>query len=502
MTTKVKSKEQSEQPAAGPLDIEIVGFGPRDLRATYEPGLNVLAGKNGSGKSNNIGGLMWALGNDVAPKLRRGAEEAYVKINGQVIRSLPKPLKQTEDLELTLSDLSPITEIILPHVRDIKTADQHRIKNLLKIKPVDVSDEVLCMLVGDDEDALDYVERMEPEIRKKSIIEASEIVARRVHELKRSFLKRYDEAEALRLVNQAVKPERVVEVGVEEARAAEQEAVRRHERLSGEWAQRQKTEQLHGEIEATLGERPNVETAKSALQELQAANEEKRALCVELDAQIRELQVKLDAARAEGKTLLSRIRQAEEALERVGDDAVNWDRRQATLAEPITGATAADVEKAALTLQTAQETLEAARATAEYQERLKASDAARAERDAASLVADRLEKVATGVSGRLSEVLAGAGLPDWSFDGGRVYYRGELFTDLSLGQRADAVLAIRPAKPAPYNLEYVPWEFYAALAVDQEGRDLKQEFADALKRSGRIGLVEAPDAGEMRVEQV
>src|SRR6185503_16002996 len=352
---KPKQKLQRAQDA---LRVTVVGFGPADLiDAPLDPGFNMLEACNGGGKSQVLVALLWALGDkNMRPRLRHGAAEGYVEINDQRIATLDKEMAGVKDNERALYFQSLITEVIVPNVEDPKRAEPRRIAALMELVEVKLTDDALLTLVSDDQEVLDYALDREPLIRLKSVTDAAERIAHWAHYLKREVHGvAADTAQGKMDGAQAEKPEVLSEISSGEAKLKYDAAVRDHDRKSGEWDQRQKRAAERDEIEETLGERPDPDSALIGAQSAQ--NEYEACITMVADAEARVLQMKENLARAD----IAR-RKMQAIFETTRKMAESWDRRKAILDSEITGADADAVETARTAAETAYRELEEAKA--------------------------------------------------------------------------------------------------------------------------------------------
>ncbi len=474
--------------------IEIVGFGPGDLKSTLKPGWNPIVGKNGSGKSNCLAALLWALGGDVPVKLRHHAKEAYVEIDGVRIKTLSKPMLNIRDLELALRDESPISDVILPDVSDPKRAETKRIEALLRLVDIDVDQDAIATLVEEDEGALDYLAEQEPDIEKLSIVAAADKVRRRVHEIKRKWEGKADEAQGRINAVRIETPDDLVDTSVEDAQQAYDDAVRIHDRRSGEWSQRREREAERDDIRKNLGERPPVsayeETAEDAERQLRKATDD-----------VARLKAELQAAETSELGAKHGLTSARKLFEESKQEAALWDKRKAILASEITGASEESVELASRSVQQARVALSAARTSAEYREACQAVEEAQEERELALKRASRYEKLATSVTGRLSLLLTKAGIEKLTVEDGQLMYLhkdGEIepFTDLSFGERTDAVIDLLARKKVPHDILVLPWAFHAALQPEA-----REEVGRRFAERGICAITEQPsDTEGLRVE--
>lgn len=473
--------------------INIVGFGPSDLAATLKPGWNPITGANGSGKSNVLAALLWALGGDVPVKLRHDTSEAYVDIDGVRIKTLSKPMLNITDLELALRDESPIADIILPQVKDPKRAETARIEAVLRQVNLDVDAEVIRILVDNDETAFDYLADQEPDLEQFSIVAAADKTRRRIHEIKRKWESRADEEQGRINAVRIETPENLTERTVAEAQEAYDMAVRVHDRKNGEWAQRQEREQEREKIRRTLGTRPDMAAAESDYKAKDKIRDDWNSSVEGIEAKIKSLQRQLDLDTAELKHAEETFESAESTLLATKRAVEVWDSQKETLESKISGASGEDVERAAKAVALAREELSAARTSDEYREACATVEEAAQTRELSLKRALKYEKLATSVTSRLSQLLAKAGIEKLTVEDGRLMFIGddgelEAFTDLSFGERTDAVIDLLARQKVPHDILVLPWQFFSALQPES-----REEVGKRFASRGICAITEQPD---------
>lgn len=471
--------------------IAVVGFGPSDLLAELKPGWNPLTGKNGAGKSNVLAALLWALGGNVPVKLRHHTAEAYVDIDGVRIKTLGKPMLNIGDLELALRDESPIGDIILPDVKDPARGEAKRIESVLRQVNIEVDEEAISILLDEDEGAIDYLMENEPDIYQLPITAAADKARRRIHEIKRKWESRADEAQGRINAVRIEKPEQLTDVSVESAQNAYDAAVRIHDRRSGEWSQREEREAEREEIRRTLGVKPSV---KDAEKRFRAAEDDHQ----ELSETIMDLEKQLAQARQKAITAKLELENARRHVTQTTTDAAEWDKRKQILDSEITGGSEDAVEKALRDVQEAREALSVARSSAEYREACQLTEEATEERELSIKSATKYEKLATSVTSRLSLLLEKAGIDSLTVEDSRLMYlhkdTGELepFTDLSFGQRTDAVIDLLARQKVPHDILVLPWQFYSALQPEA-----REDVGKRFEERGICAITEVPDDSEV-----
>ncbi len=486
--------------------IEVKNAGPvRDFTIPLDkgPGIYEIVGENGEGKTNMLLAIARALGNDVPAVLRDGARELSVTLDNQVLLSLTKVTK-AGDVEGALMSSSPIANLILPNVKDADAAEERRIQALLKLIDLPVTDEAIRTLCDQDENAFEFVMQQEGDtIRDLNIVEAKERVRRRLHEMKRGVEGLAQRAQAEIDVNTVEKPTVLSKKTPALARAEYEDSVAVRERLKGEASQRKEREAEREEIRGTIGKRPDVGAYQNGVS---AARERLQASCdylATLKERLVALRREIEAQEGAVSDNTEKLDEAQEALALAGQSAASWARRKAILDSKITGATDADVEAATAEAEKAAREVERARQTCAYNEACQRRKEAQETRERALEEFDKLEKLATGVTGRLGLLLSQAGVEGLTVDEDRLCLAnadgspGEAFYRLSFGERAKIACRLLASQRPPRGLLALPWQFFASLSPEN-----RQEAVDVFSSHGLYVLTERPAAGELRVEHL
>lgn len=492
--------------------LELSNGGPiRDLAIPMpEPGLYELRGDHGEGKTTALMMLARANGEDVPVSLRDGASRGYLKLDGVTLLSIGKVNRLTGKAEVNLLSVSPLADFIEPGPKDHAAAERIRIQAALRLIDIPVTKDSILTLVQGDDGAFEYLDQQEgiDLLVRKDIVTAADKVRRLIHQQKQHWLREVDVASAEMTANSPERPEILVDLTVEEAEAAQVEAIRAFERVSGQAQQRATEEKRHVEIQSTLGERPDAAAADKKLAEVQesaeAAAQAREALKEQIrqvEAQLFELNGKLDRALTLEDERSVDVREAAEAC-RAADKAVaEWERRKAILEQPITGPTPADVERAELLADSARADLAQARNSDAYRRRLAARDAAEAKRREAEVLAKRFGDIAVNVTGKLGVLLAQAGLPNLTVEGEELLVikdDGSTEPVWRLSYAEKLQLAVGPyLQRHPDSIVSFPFEQYACLKPTKQ-----KELAQAAAAHGLYILTEVPDEGPIRVRQV
>jgi hypothetical protein len=497
MATRKKGKTTNEINNLGPIEHAVYDF---------VDGVNVLNGPNGVGKSISIEALRQALGAPPTMELtpRDGTDKGTMSINGVTVLVVTGRNRQTGKIEIGLASTSPLSDLVEPGLKDKAAAEKKRIQALLQLVNAQVTEDIISMLVDGDHDALHYVERKEGFVRLQGLdlVTAADRVRRTVHKFKQEFELEAARADGEIKAHQAPKPARLESKPVAEAEKSYRESERQLATIEGEARQRERQEKEREEIRQTLGERPDVSGAHN-----------KAALCLThceaIKGQIAELEKSLAVAQAALQTEEGNYRSLLADEESAKATAASWDRRKAILDSEIEGATTKDVEFCQKRVAAARETLEAARATEAYNQALIAQGDATKRKESALNEAERLEKLAVGVPGRLGAVLQGLGLPGITIhEAGKgrerydelcvVHESGEIEPAwrLSYGERCKLGLDLLISQN---NNSVVPisWEFWNSLSPAKQ-----KETAQLLIERGLQGVTERPADTPLAVETV
>lgn len=487
--------------------IKITNTGPiRNFEAELPPGVSVAYGANGVGKTHLIAALTKSLGGDPEIPLAAtdGASKGSVIINDIPILAITKLNRQTGKADVSLLSASPLGTLVDPDIADPVRAENARLKALLQMVDCPVTEKTLHTLVGDDTEAV--MELAPDDLLHRDIVSVADLVRRTMHNTKRHF-----EQTALRAAGEAAgakveTPAVVSRVSVADAQAASDESLMNLQRLTGEASQRAAREQERAEIEATLGERPDVvlaqggfDNAVAGLKEAQSARDEIGRNFARLQEDLLFEKARFAAADVAVSQMEDRRNDAALGIQTQERLAGQWDQRRAILDSEITGATAADVEAAKTTVLERRTALELARQSEAYRHSLEAVADARKRQQAAENKAAHFEKIALTVTSRLGEVLASTGVQGLTVDDGTLSVLRpdgtiEAFSRLSFGQRT-RIAADLIAKRAPEGtILPLADKFWHGLDDANKG-----EFHQIFAERGISVITESADVGELRV---
>jgi ATPase subunit of ABC transporter with duplicated ATPase domains len=114
-----------------------------------KPGMNVLAGRNGAGKTSAMRAIVRAQGGGGELERRDGAERGVVEGPG-VKLTVGKVVRTTGQAELSLAEATPLANLIDPGLKDTEAAARARIRALIELIRVPVDDAALDALSQGD----------------------------------------------------------------------------------------------------------------------------------------------------------------------------------------------------------------------------------------------------------------------------------------------------------------------------------------------------------------
>lgn len=480
--------------------LQLMNSGPiHEASLVFERGINLIKGDHGAGKSTVINVLERRFGAGEADiTVRDGEEKGTCKWNGETVLTLGKVCRRTGKVELKLSSSYPFSRLVDPGFELPETNNKARVAAYLELVRIAVNDETIKTLAGADEDALNYIDSKIglEKLAARDIVGATEGVRLAIHELKRTHETEVTRAELEieGLNSTIVKPDKLSNVSVEDAAAALDLATRKHERLSGEAGQRAARELERKQILELNEVEPNLEGAKDRVTEAY----QKKVECARLVAEA-EHALELAQVNAQGANLAHT--QSVKALERLESDAKTYYERKTILESEITGATDEDVAAAQMAVDEATTALEGSRASALFREQLVKKSDARTRLDQHKQEAKRFEGLATGVTGRLSQILAATGSPGVTIDDSGelcvVHEDGRLepFARLSYGQRTRRGVEWFAKSSEAGSVLTIDWKFWAAL-----NEAMQMETQQIIWDADLVAAVEVASSGELRVE--
>lgn len=445
------------------FELLLTNVGPHaSTTLKFGAGVNILQGKNGVGKSTAIEAATAALstGKEGGATVRDGHLKGTVAIDGVVVVMVGKKLTKQGQPSIELGGFSPIGDLIDPGLKDQLKADAVRVKAVLAMAPIEVSDSVVDALAQGDEE-IRKIRR--PEGAEQNVLAVADHLRREAHRLAL-------EAEKTEAVSRSVADAKSAELAgatgagpaptLEEAEKLAQAALESLTRTRLLASNRIEAEERNARIAATLGERPSVAEQEQELvvrgQQVKAAEEEVQRL----ETLLKEAKDFLSGRRTE-KTV------AERMLAGAQHQQGKWDAQKAEIDKPLTGPTVQDVNAADETLKTAQDNLRRAQANARVKALQDEVGASLALGEVSRTRAARLRELATGVSAALGEVLGHHGISGLDVEEGRLFAvvdgKRQLFGErLSFGQKVRIALDI--ALKA-YKGRWIPLapQFWSAL---------------------------------------
>jgi hypothetical protein len=467
------------------------------------PGVNVLRGRNAAGKTSAMRAVSRATGGQIPLERRDGSDHGTVEGPGVALR-VGRVVRTTGEAELELADISPLTRLIDPQLKDSDAAARARIKALAEILDAKVDEEAIETLCQGDAAAAEWLRQEASRRPIEDLPEAAEALRLHQHALAREAEADRDRAAAAavsheercaEILEALGGPGRLVDDDPEDLRRTLDEATRRHERAVAQCEARESLEARQEQIRATLGERP--QTA-AAVQEAERRRLEERAALERVQA----LERDLERARHELERASERSEMAASASAEMHEAEGAWLERQRVLEQPLDGPDRQEVARLKVELvdETARN-LGIAERSAAYREAESSRLGAERSRDAAAITAQETRSLAATIPRQLGEILARAGAPGLTVIDGRLHALQEegapldFERRLSDGQRVRAALDV--ASHA-YRGRVVPLGGPYWQALDPDNR---RRFAGMARERGLYVLTEEPTTGELRVEQ-
>lgn len=477
------------------ITIDQVG-GVAHFELVLRPGVTVLTGENGAGKSTSFNAAARLYGMPAPVEVRDGAARGTIAGDG-VTLVVSKVVRASGTTDLRLAEVGALAQLIDPQLKDPDAAARARIRALLSLSRLPVTEEAVSTLAGDAEVA----QRSMVSIKDSGITDllgAAERVRLVAHDRKR--IAEQDSAtaagEAAALDSRALAAKsaagELVTTSVESAERAAQEARERAAQAKLLAKQREELASQQAAVRASLGPRPDPAPIAEEVEQSIGRETKIRAGITDLTAQIDRLssdlgKLRTQLATQELETRSARARQAE-----VSEARVAWTKRAAILDRPITGPTEDAVRTAEEEARAADTLASKAAKSAEFRS---AHEAAAAAHQRASESASRavvLESLATTVGDRLASLLSGTAAEGLTVSNGRlavINAEGKILdfeTRQSEGQRAR--IAFRVAARA-----------FAGRVVPLDGKlwstwdpDRQAEIAQIAAEEGMYLITEAP----------
>lgn len=475
--------------------------GVRDATFELQPGINVLRGPNGSGKTSVLRAVSRALGGGDKIEARDGAGRGEVHVAG-VSLSVKSVVRSSGQAELSLADSGPIARAIDPGIDDPEKANAARLKAILEMVPLPATEERIRQLAGDDEIAEAVLLELK-DGRITDLLTASERCRLVAHAAKRLAA---DRAERMRGAVAAAKQREqeaisklggedlLVAVTAAQAEALGHEAVRRLEVARVARQGRVELEARQAEARKAAGDVPDPTRydADIALRQAAVAAHQKRV--EDLLEQV-----------ARERELLGGVVADLEGLRRARNEEAKRLAQHGELGRilsiPVEGPTAEEVESLETALGQTKDLFRAARLSDEVRAAREQVAALEADLQQSEARSEALGEVARTVGERIGDLLSELGLEGFTVtEAGRLAITDEqgqvhdFATRRSEGERIAAVLRLAavayPSKVVALDARY--W-----LALDEEHR---AEFVRLATDVGLYVITEEPAEGELRLE--
>lgn len=457
----------------GSETYRIRDVGPiRELEVAVEPGVTILEGENGAGKTNAIRAIARAAGDKgQVVEARDGARKGSVTGPGVII-SVGKRVSATGEPVIELADYGSLAKLIEPGIKGEAARARSRVEALLGLVNLEVGAEEVLVLAGGDEDVAAAVQGKLKGSGCAPLPDVIGAVRKMAHALAREAETRRDEAvgaiEGLEARIEGMPAEFPAEPVADLQRAA-LEAAKLVDKLRADQERQAALMAQRKAIEGSLGERPDVNLARLRADDAITAAE---SLATEL-------------ARARERSAAA---EAEFAI--AAGAAERWDRQSAILNAPAEQPVFDhDIRVAQEEAAGAELRVEWARMRDEHQITRRQIKGEQAKLGAAAEKAEHYRDLAAGVASATRDLLRERGLPGLEIEDDRLAYAGPEtegvvvdFDRLSLGQRTGIALRLAPPGVLPLDPG-----FWASL---QPSGQLEVARV-AVERGARI-LTEAP----------
>ncbi len=468
---------------------------------SLSPGVNVLLGRNGAGKTSCIDAVVRASGGKAKIERKDGTQEG--RIEGPGIKLTLKQVVKADGLaELELADVGPLGRLIDPRLKSSEAAASARIRALVELVGLGVDDRKLLDLCDGNTALFEEVTEIIQADAIDNLLEASEKLRRHTHskardqeelaaeaegEIKKAF------SECQEILAGLGGPEALTQTTEEEAAAELERGIRTHDRALANCEARELLEKQQGEIRAELGPPPNVRAAELDLAEASGKLQDaKRAL---FDAE-----EKIHGLRARGREAEQAVRAADEARERAEAGRAQWQKQNEILEKTPEGPSRADLgQLLAVYVESPREVLGRAQQSSKFRQAEKVHDASILAQKKANEEAEALRKLANGIPGKLGEILASAGAGGFTVIEGRLHIVTEAGPRdfehrCSTGERARAALSVASQinNGRVLALDGEVWN-----SLDPSNR---AEFAAAAREHDLCVITEQPDEGLLRMK--
>ena len=481
--------------------IENTG-GVEHAELVLRPGVNVLKGRNGAGKTSCIKAVVRASGGGVPLQRKDGAEVGRVRGPG-VSLTIKGVVKTTGHAELVLADVGPLGRLIDPRLKDSKAAARERVRALVELLGVGIDEAKLLTLCNGDRMLFHDLTGAIDSAGIDDLLEASEKLRNLVHGKARA--QEDLEAAAGGEVESSLKecrqiledlggPAGLTEITLEKANEELEAEIRNHDRALAKCEEREALEGKQKAIRETLGVEPDVAGAEAACANKATAHELAKGKAEELRDQLRAAEFAQGRA---GQELEAAASRREATLKRLE----TWQKQKAILEEKPIGPSREDLEKVKSEgLEAARERLRVAGISHTFREREKGHDAAVLAQEHAQDKAEAFRELAAEIPGKLGTILAAAGAPGLTVYDGRLHVTTEdgkprdFEHRCSTGERVRAALAVA-AQVYKGRVLALDGEVWGNLDPDN-----RAEFAEAAHECDLCVVTEEPAEGELRLE--
>jgi DNA repair exonuclease SbcCD ATPase subunit len=419
--------------------------GVKELTLELQPGVNLLTGENGAGKTSAIRAMTRAAGDQgVTLEKRDGTKKGSVRGPG-VVLSVGARTTTTGQPTVDLADYGCIGRLIEPPVKGQKARDKARLQAIAEMYDFRATEEELLALSGGNEEIAGAVQGKK-DGKEMTLLEAAEEARKMAHAVARDYETRRDEskgridgAKALLAKHDEVTGDIML---LEEAEMQLEAAIKHAAVIARSFEDAEKFRAEREKVKAGLVEVPDVAEIHARYK---TKHEEVEAAISALD----EMKAELMAIAAEGK-----------AAKQMKEEA---DRQREILERPIDATNGQDVADAQRKVEELKYQVELSRETEEVR-RLKKELGSEAEQfNLLDGKADEMRELAQGVPRVTSKLLEKRGLGDLVIDEGRLSVVDkdgviQPFERLSQGQKAKVALDIAcqayPGKTVPVEPEF------------------------------------------------
>lgn len=487
------------------LDYQIDNVGGIEHAELHlAPGVNVLRGRNAAGKTSAMRAIVRAQGGGGELERRDGSDHGEVVGPGVRLR-VGKVVRATGAAELSLAEVSPLSQLIDPGLKDTDAAARARVRALVELLGISIDDQALEVLCSGNEGLTKWLRDTVQTEAIDDVMAAAERLRHAAHATARTWEARATESEgqataAARRAEEILEALRqnqatLIDESPESARARLVEGSREYERAVARCESREALERRQAEIRSSIGERPDPSRVERQVARAEQVRED-------LDARITELERELAKVREERASQVSRVAGLRESLAATESAARTWDEQQTILAQLGTGPTREELEGLRAELvDSAEETLRLAELSERYRSAESERNEAERQQHQAEREGVRLRGIAAAIPDRLGEILADAGAQGITVVGGRLHavIDGKALDwerRLSEGQRVRAALDVAAQV---YRGRVVPLSGIYWTSLDPANR---AEFARLAAERGLYVISEEPAEGELRVEHV